>query len=88
MSAEQFHLSRNDFHLSTAGTFKSLLEETNFVDVTLACEDDKQIMAHKVILSANIEIFKNVLVKNIHQHPLRTTTLPKPTWTILSSFFL
>ena len=70
MSADQFHLSRNDFHLSAAGTFKSFLEETSFVDVTLACEDDKQIMAHKVILSANSEFFKNVLVKNIHQHPL------------------
>ena len=70
MVCEQFHLSRNDFHVSAAGTFKTLIEDKSFVDVTLVCEDDKQLAAHKVILSANSIFFKNVLTNNHHQHPL------------------
>ena len=70
MTNDKFNLSRNDFHISAAGTFKTLLEDTNFVDVTLACDDDKQLTAHKVILSANSHFFRKVLVKNQHQHPL------------------
>ena len=70
MVCEQFHLSRNDFHVSAAGTFKTLIKDKSFVDVTLVCEDDKQMVAHKVILSANSIFFKNILTNNHHQHPL------------------
>ena len=70
MVHEQFHLSRNDFHVTATGTFKTLIDDKNFVDVTLVCEDDKQLTAHKVILSANSIFFKNILTNNHHQHPL------------------
>ena len=70
MAHDKFHLSRYDFHTSAAGTFETLLEDTNFVDVTLACDDDKQLTAHKVILSANSHFFRNVFINNRHQHPL------------------
>ena len=41
----------------------------DFFDVTLACEDG-QIPAHKLVLSAASELFKQILRKNTHDHPL------------------
>ena len=35
-----------------------------FVDVTLVCDDQNQIRAHKVILSACSDFFRNILLKN------------------------
>jgi len=40
------------------------------MDVTLACEDDDQLTAHKVVLSACSPFFRTVLRRNPHQHPL------------------
>eukprot|EP00092_Neocalanus_flemingeri_P038580 GFUD01042009.1.p1 GENE.GFUD01042009.1~~GFUD01042009.1.p1 ORF type:complete len:241 (-),score=48.30 GFUD01042009.1:69-791(-) len=70
MSPEVFNLSWNDFEKCTVNSFKDLLEEDHFVDVTLVSEDDKQIKAHKVVLSACSPVLKHILVRNPHQHPL------------------
>jgi hypothetical protein len=70
MKLEKFHLSRNDFHLSSASAFRELLKENYFADVTLACEDGQQVKAHKVILSSSSLFFKNILLKNLHPSPL------------------
>ena len=45
-------------------------EDNNFADVTLACEDGKQVEAHKVILAASSPFFQNLLRRNKHPHPL------------------
>ena len=34
------------------------------------CPDEKQIKAHKVILSSSSEVFRKILITNPHQHPL------------------
>ena len=47
-----------------------MAEEGHFTDVTLVCDGDKQVLAHKVILSAASPFFKQILIKNPHQHPL------------------
>ena len=47
-----------------------LQKEEDFYDVTLVSEDQTQIKAHKVVLSACSPFFKNILKKNLHQHPL------------------
>ena len=39
-------------------------------DVTLACEDGKQMEAHKVVLAATSPFFLDLLKKNKHPHPL------------------
>jgi len=70
MEAEMFNLTWDDFQQSTKETFRSLVNEEEFMDVTLACDDDKQLRAHKVILSACSPFFKNILVKNPHSSPL------------------
>ena len=70
MSGEKFNLARNEFESYASGTFKELRNDENFLDVTLACEDGKQIKAHKAILSTSSNVLRNILVNNPHQHPL------------------
>merc|ERR1719341_682206 len=50
-------------------TFKDIYQETNFLDVTLASEDHRQIKAHRVVLSASSPFFKDVLAGVLHPHP-------------------
>ena len=68
-SSEKFCLKWNDFQENIRSTFVSLREDTDFTDVTLACEDGKQVEAHKVILVASSPVFTNLLKKNKHNHP-------------------
>ena len=51
-ASEKFCLKWNDFETNISLSFRELREEKDFFDVTLACDDDNQIHAHKVILSA------------------------------------
>jgi len=69
MSNEKFCLRWNDFENNISSAFRELRDDKDFFDVTLACDDD-QIQAHKVILSACSPFFRNILRRNIHQHPL------------------
>ena len=48
----------------------SLRDDHEFADVTLACEDGKQIEVHKVILAASSPFFQELLKRNKHPHPL------------------
>ena len=67
---EKYNVCWEECKASASNTFKNLLNDKDFTDVTLACEDGKQIQAHKVILSACTEFFKDILVKNPHTHTL------------------
>ena len=42
----------------------------DFADVTLVCEEDTHIEAHKILLSACSPFFRTVLKKNKHAHPM------------------
>ena len=44
--------------------------EEEFFDVTLISEDQKQVSAHKLVLSACSPYFRTVLTTNKHSHPL------------------
>ena len=70
MTNEKFCLRWNDFHDNIANSFHNLREDLDFSDVTLVCEEDNQIAAHRVILSACSPFFNSVLKKNKHSHPL------------------
>ena len=59
-----------EHNLHFAEAFKELRDNGDFLDVTLVCDDEIQIKAHKNILSASSNFFRNVLRKNPHQHPL------------------
>ena len=67
---EKFCLKWNDFQDNTIKTFSRLRKEIDFFDVTLVADDQKQMMAHKVILSSCSEYLKNILKTNKHSHPL------------------
>ena len=68
--SEKLCLKWNDFQDNVNTVFGSLREDTEFADVTLACEDGQQIEAHKVILAASSPFFQNLLKRNTHPHPL------------------
>ena len=58
-----------EFETNLAMTMRDLREEKDLFDVTLACED-KQIEAHKLVLCASSSLFKELLKRNSHPHPL------------------
>ena len=68
--SEKFCLKWNDFHANVSKSFKALRSADDFYDVTLVSDDQKQVSAHKIVLSASSEYFKNVLRSNKHLHPM------------------
>ena len=68
--AEKFCLKWNDFQANVTSSFRKLRQADDFYDVTLVSDDQKQVSAHKVVLSASSEYFKKILVANKHAHPL------------------
>ena len=68
--AEKLCLQWNDFKENVIGSLGSLKDDRDFLDVTLAAEDGKQVEAHKVILAISSPFFLNILKRNKHPHPL------------------
>ena len=71
---EKFNLTWHTFSSHGKDLFRELMETQAFSDVTLVSDDQKQIMAHKVVLSSCSEyfrdIFKNTSSRSRHSHPL------------------
>ena len=65
---ENYNLMWGDFTSNLSLTVKDLRNDNDFLDVSIACEDDTM-EAHKVILSAASPFFRNILKKNKHPHP-------------------
>ena len=63
-------LLREDFSFEAAKTLSSLFDQSDFSDVTLVSEDQKQILAHKVILASGSPFFKKIFLSNPHPKPL------------------
>ena len=57
-------LADNNFSSNAKHILENLLTGSEYTDVTLACEDDEQIKAHKFILSASSPFFKRVFLEN------------------------
>ena len=68
--AEKFCLKWNDFQSNVSKAFRKLRTSENFYDVTLVSDDHEQVAAHKVVLAASSEYFKNILTSNTHSHPM------------------
>ena len=64
--SDNFLLSRRDFQTNLVG---SLQEETEFQDVSLACED-QQLRAHKLMLAASSTKLRSILLRNPNSNPL------------------
>ena len=69
MTNEKLCLKWNDFQSLVQASFAELRNDTDFADVTLACED-QSIKAHKVVLSACSPFFKKLLKSHSHPQPL------------------
>jgi len=59
MGSEKFCLKWNDFEANISSSFRELRADKELFDVTLACEEN-HIPAHKVILSACSNFFRNI----------------------------
>ena len=68
--SEKLCLQWNDFNANINKAFGNLRKDLDFTDVTLASDDGYQVEAHKVLLAASSPFFKDILVKNKHNHPL------------------
>ena len=64
------NILHQEFEGFTGSTFKVLFSDQDFTDVTLVCNEDKQMKAHKVILSSSSLLLRRILLKNPHQNPL------------------
>ena len=67
---DKFNLKWNDFQASVSQTFSSLRKEKELCDVTLVSDDEVQVPAHKLILSASSSFFKSIFKNNTHPHTL------------------
>ena len=70
MSEEKFSLKWNDFGSNASRSFGLFRNESYLHDVTLVSEDFKHIPAHKLVLSACSEYFKNILQETKQSQPL------------------
>jgi len=66
---EYFCLKQNDFHKNVLRTWRDLQMDKDFCDVVLAC-DNKQIEAHKAIVSSSSPVLRNILNQNSNKKPL------------------
>ena len=51
-------------------TFQDLLDDKSLANVTLVCDDQRQIRAHKFVLSACSPVFRSVLTNSGESSPL------------------
>ena len=67
---DKFCLKWNEFDSNVSKSFGIFRNEDYLHDVTLVSNDHKQLSAHKLVLSASSEYFKDILKNNKHPHPL------------------
>ena len=67
---ERFCLKWNDFQSNISKTFEILRSETQLFDVILVGQDLKKISAHRLVLSACSDFFKNIFYSNTQSHPM------------------
>ena len=63
--SEKFCLKWNDFYSNVSKAFGLFRNEDYLHDVTLVSDDHKQVSAHKLVLSACSEYFKDIFKNNI-----------------------
>ena len=67
---EKLNLKWKTFPDLLVGAFKEIGTHRHFADVNLVSDDQTQILAHKVLLSACSPVMKTLLVNNPHSYPL------------------
>merc|ERR1719154_603288 len=67
---ERFFMKWNQYSVHITQSLQEMRSVEELLDVTLACDDGKQLEAHKVILSACSPIFRQMMARSNHPHPL------------------
>ena len=66
---ERLVLQNSEFAQNHVIYYRELLDYQEMTDITLACDDDSSIEAHKFILSASSPFFRNIIRNSRHQSP-------------------
>ena len=61
---------QKDFHSTLGDSARNLRDDQDYINVTLAFDDDKQIQANKFMLSISSPFFRRVFKHNPQSHPL------------------
>ena len=69
-STEKYLLKWDGFYENISNTFNILKGTPDFTDVTLVCNDNTRIEAHRVILSSGSTLFSSLLKGPQNAHPL------------------
>ena len=67
---EKFSLKWNDFQANVTKSFSNLRRERNLFDVNLVSDSEEHIPAHRLVLSACSDFFKNIFTKVDNHNPL------------------
>ena len=70
MASKATVLEWKSYPATASMAFQNLYNDMHFTDVTIACEDNQKITAHKVILSECSLFFNKILKGNNSPHPL------------------
>ena len=68
--SDKYSLKWNDFHTNVSKSFGLFRNESYLQDVTLVSDDFKQYSAHKLVLSACSDHFRNIFQETKHPNPL------------------
>ena len=68
--SEKLCLQWNDFKENAVNALGSLKEDNDLTDMTLVCEDGRQIEVHRVVLAISSPVLDNILIKHKHTTPL------------------
>ena len=69
-STEKYLMKWDGFYENILNTFNILRGTPDFTDVTLVCNDNTRIEAHRVILSSGSTLFSSLLKGTQNAHPL------------------
>ena len=67
---EIINVKCDNFPTIASASFSEFRKEEDFLDVTLVTDDEQEISAHKLILSASSLFFKRILKKSKQNHPM------------------
>ena len=67
--SDKFSLKWNDFQSNVTKSFEAFRNEGHLHDVTLVSDDQNQVSAHKLVLSASSEYFNNIFKNNKVSNP-------------------
>ena len=55
---QKFNLCWNEFDKAASVTMKNLVADQDFTDVTITCDHDETILAHKIVLGSSSPVFR------------------------------